>query len=72
MFTTNDDTVPFNVHVLWGSGDGKIYGKSVDFQAPFDVGSNFKPGPGSLPQKKPESATFITPPTAPSIVVWFL
>lgn len=44
MFTTNDDTVPYNIHVLYGSGGGTIYGRTVDFQAPYDVATNFKPG----------------------------
>jgi prepilin-type N-terminal cleavage/methylation domain-containing protein len=42
---TTDATVQANVHVLYGSGNGWIHAVSTNFTSPFDVGSNFVPGP---------------------------
>ena len=48
LHTTNDTSAPYNVHVLYGSGDGTIYGRLVNFNSPFNVADDFKPG-GNVP-----------------------
>ena len=46
---TNDETALANVHVLYGSSDGKIHACKTQFNAPYNVADDFLPWPTELP-----------------------
>ena len=49
MNVTDDETALANVHVLYGSSDGKIHACKTQFNAPYNVADDFLPWPTELP-----------------------